>query len=1493
MATTLSNITLSNNEYIVSSSNPTGLMTINQATTQNYLFSYNVNILPSRIHNYITSIGDVTSNLTVTLNGSNLSISNATSNLFNNFIPSAYLTTGYNSVFINRIENKLIVGVNGSNIVRIANSNVLPQTYNNSTVTITASNNTKFNNISLSPTAITNVAMNFTQPIKATSITCSNVSSCNIDVLSNTSYWSSNSLVKRTGDTISGLYKITGCNGVVTIGSTGQSNNQGSFISFLQADNMINRDSNQPYYGVGVNGLGVMTINSYYGINFGDVNNKTMSIWNNCLGIGLSNPAYKLDVNGVVNATSYVGSTISALSNLGLFGSNTALWSSNASLWSSNASVSLCNNVTSFSNSFIGLSNNFSTLSNSYTSFSNSQISFSTSTNSSISFLSNAQLTATSNFNTLSNFTYSNVYGLTTTSNLSALSNYTYSNVSSLSNAVLITTSNISSLSNFTYSNVSSLSNYALTTTSNLTSLSNYTYGINGSNTSNYNYLSNTTISLSNNVSAIASSLSNTSNSLVAFSNYEEGRLNSLSNFAYNINTSNSTVTNVYTSNIYSSSGGTIGSLIMSAAGLSLSGYNLLNNSGFLTSALKDATGLKINVDPSSGSMSALSLLGKLGQFEDSLQIGLSTIVMSNNAIYFKNSNTSNTVYTSNAITVLNSALTNFTISNANIVTNCNLVSPTITSLSNIAYYASNNLLSKSGGTINGSLYVSACNGGVYLGVTSNQGSFVSLNQGVTMMNSDSNFPAYGIGCSSTGKVNLQGYFGLSFGDNINTTMTISGGNVGIGLSNPSTKLDVSGTINASAFSGSTITNLSNMGLFSSNASVYGSNTVISLSNQVFGSTTTSITNAQTTANFGSNTSVYSSNSVVGLSNYTYGTIATNISTAQTTATYSSNASVFGSNTSVFGSNCSVSASNTAIWSSNNLLNKSGGTVNNYLQMSACNGVCIISSSSNGGSYISLAQGANMFSVSSNQPYYGMGVSDLGFMGIHSYGGIGMGDLGNTQLYIRNNCVGVGVSNPSTYKLDVSGTANVTGNITSPTITSLSNLGMYSSNTSGYSSNTTVSLSNYIYTTSTTNISAVQSTATYASNASVFSSNLSVVTSNSLIALSNNYNNNITNAQSTASFGSNASVWSSNNLLSKSGDTMVGSLLLQSGAILSNSTALSSKTNTGAIQALVSLDGGNSVRYSGGSNTGTVYLNPDLNCTTQINYNNSNNTTIWYGGSPVLTQSLGNVGIGMTSPSYKLDVSGTIRATTYILPTAGWITSADNKNRIYYATNDRTYYGSVNGHEWRSSNDTNIMNLTDGGSLAVLSSATLGNALLSNVNSSNCGMVHSALGGNTHSNYAIKQDSAGLTTINCAQNQYIEFRYNNTPQCYMTSNLFNVGQTLNASTITSTYQTTYSSAITNLTASSVTVGGGTTINHMKLYPISIGSSGSVLVTYTLSGTFPSNSSVFMTFYNQGVNDLFSYTIKSKSTSSIVIVIERTNGGTWATNLQADILVVGV
>jgi hypothetical protein len=310
--TTLSNLDFTNGTYKVTGI--LGSLSILQPTTSQYVLSYDAE-LPTTLF-----VGDNTSNLLVTLDTSNLTINNATSNLFSVSNISPYLQSNFNTLTLNTLNTSLLVGINSNSIVRISNSNELPKAYDNSFIKITASNNVSFKNIAYQPIATVDTPMQFNKPIKATSITCSNITACNIKVLSsnissasNTATWSSNNLVKRTGDTMSGYLQVSMCNANIVMGST---SNAGAFISLNQGLAMFNSASNYPFYGIGVNDRGEMRIHSYYGLSIGDKDTTSINIKNGNVGIGLSNVSYKLDVAGVVNATGYSGSTITSLSNL-------------------------------------------------------------------------------------------------------------------------------------------------------------------------------------------------------------------------------------------------------------------------------------------------------------------------------------------------------------------------------------------------------------------------------------------------------------------------------------------------------------------------------------------------------------------------------------------------------------------------------------------------------------------------------------------------------------------------------------------------------------------------------------------------------------------------------------------------------------------------------------------------------------------------------------------------------------------------------------------------------------------------------------------------------------------------------------------------------------------------------------------------------------------------------------------------------------------------
>jgi hypothetical protein len=149
-------------------------------------------------------------------------------------------------------------------------------------------------------------------------------------------------------------------------------------------------------------------------------------------------------------------------------------------------------------------------------------------------------------------------------------------------------------------------------------------------------------------------------------------------------------------------------------------------------------------------------------------------------------------------------------------------------------------------------------------------------------------------------------------------TFLDSNGNFGIGTPAPATRLDVNGTINALAYTGTTMTNLSNLGMFGSNtavwtsnnieSAVFGSNVAVSASNKAF----TNSNELYPLSIFGSNLSVYSSNALWLSSNQLYPLGA-----------YCSNLGVYSSNTITTHSNIlfpmSIFGSNTATWASNNL----------------------------------------------------------------------------------------------------------------------------------------------------------------------------------------------------------------------------------------------------------------------------------------------------------------------------------------------------------------------------------------------------------------------------------------------------------------------------------------------------------------------------------------------------------------------------------------------
>jgi hypothetical protein len=88
----------------------------------------------------------------------------------------------------------------------------------------------------------------------------------------------------------------------------------------------------------------------------------------------------------------------------------------------------------------------------------------------------------------------------------------------------------------------------------------------------------------------------------------------------------------------------------------------------------------------------------------------------------------------------------------------------------------------------------------------------------------------------------------------------------------------------------------------------------------------------------------------------------------------------------------------------------------------------------------------------------------------------------------------------------------------------------------------------------------------------------------------------------------------------------------------------------------------------------------------------------------------------------------------------------------------------------------------------------------------------------------------------------------------------------------------------------------TTINHIQVYTVSIGSSSNRKSNFTIFGTFPSTGyfvSITPVSASSGIDDAFSFVIRAKSSTFIEATACRVDSsGGWSQNLGIEVLIVG-
>ena len=259
----------------------------------------------------------------------------------------------------------------------------------------------------------------------------------------------------------------------------------------------------------------------------------------------------------------------------------------------------------------------------------------------------------------------------------------------------------------------------------------------------------------------------------------------------------------------------------------------------------------------------------------------------------------------------------------------------------------------------------------------------------------------------------------------------------------------------------------------------------------------------------------------------------------------------------------------------------------------------------------------NRLGIGTSNPVYPLDVlGDINFTGTFRQNGIpyigSQWSNNRSNVFLLSSNVGIGKSNPVT-PLDVNGTITAS-TFAGPTIISLFNLGQFGSNTANFGSNTAVAASN---------------TAIFSSNAAVFGSNLAVIASNTAIFGSNTAvfgSNTSVSASNAAIFGSNTAVSASNTAIFGSNTSVAASNTANSATV----TAVSGCNAAVFGSNLAVWSSNNILNRAGGTIAGSLSVTSNITANSNI-------------------YAMNRLGIRTSNPAFPLDVNGDIRSTSNIL----------------------------------------------------------------------------------------------------------------------------------------------------------------------------------------------------------------------------------------------------